>query len=267
MPHEIFDALKIIDNLYNSVTDEKAWKHAMSQFEELLQSDTYAEILIPHLNQAVMLRNKLNQHSQQIEGLEQILNRLNIGVLIVDKNLKVIFANQEASRYFLKFPNTFTINQENFLLSKNPSHNKLVKFISSIFSEKFIIKSNKYYSIRLDLGKQMNLIVLAILQKTMLARKQLLGESNENLLLFLCDTKSTPRSSEELIAISLGITITEAGLAKSLLDGNSSAEYAKLKGVSKVTARNQLQSIFAKTGINKQSELVKQLTKIFGFIK
>ena len=50
----------------------------------------------------------------------------------------------------------------------------------------------------------------------------------------------------------------EARLALHIIDGGSIASYADLTGVTPGTARVQLKSVFAKTGVSRQAELVKR---------
>ena len=52
-----------------------------------------------------------------------------------------------------------------------------------------------------------------------------------------------------------GLTKAELALALSIADGLSPKEYADRRGISLHTARTQLKSVFAKTGINRQSQL------------
>ena len=51
------------------------------------------------------------------------------------------------------------------------------------------------------------------------------------------------------------LTPAEARLAMHLGEGGSLAEYAEAAGVAIGTARTQLKSIFAKTGVNRQAAL------------
>jgi DNA-binding CsgD family transcriptional regulator len=51
-------------------------------------------------------------------------------------------------------------------------------------------------------------------------------------------------------------------LASTLAGGLDPARAAQEIGVSRVTARNQLRTIFAKTGTHRQSELVALLSRI-----
>jgi len=54
-----------------------------------------------------------------------------------------------------------------------------------------------------------------------------------------------------------GLTKTEARLALHLIDGGDIAGYARAYKVSPGTARSQLKSIFAKTGVTRQAALVR----------
>lgn len=56
-----------------------------------------------------------------------------------------------------------------------------------------------------------------------------------------------------------GLSPAEARLATRLADGDGLDEAAHLLGISRNTARSQLQSIFAKTGVNRQGDLVRLL--------
>ncbi len=57
----------------------------------------------------------------------------------------------------------------------------------------------------------------------------------------------------------LGLTATESELAAALVAGESLSDYAARRSVAVQTARNQLQSIFQKTGVNRQADLVRLL--------
>lgn len=56
-----------------------------------------------------------------------------------------------------------------------------------------------------------------------------------------------------------GLTPAEADLARHLMGGGSLATYAARRQISRNTARNQLQMVFEKTGVNRQSALVRLL--------
>jgi DNA-binding CsgD family transcriptional regulator len=58
-----------------------------------------------------------------------------------------------------------------------------------------------------------------------------------------------------------GLTAAEAVLAAGLAEGKSIEELAAEQGVSMNTARTQLKSIFAKTGVHRQGQLISLILK------
>lgn len=68
--------------------------------------------------------------------------------------------------------------------------------------------------------------------------------------------------SEELLGALFGLTRAEARLARGVLTGCSAGEYAHQAGVRMATIRTQLHSIFIKTGVTRQAELVALLSRV-----
>jgi DNA-binding CsgD family transcriptional regulator len=64
----------------------------------------------------------------------------------------------------------------------------------------------------------------------------------------------------ELLSERYGLTAAEARLACEMIGGSSLQDAADRFGVAIGTARNQLKQVFAKTDVNRQSELVRLLT-------
>lgn len=67
---------------------------------------------------------------------------------------------------------------------------------------------------------------------------------------------------EELFGALFGLTGAEARLARGILTGRSPAEYARQAGVRMATVRTQLHSVFVKTGVTRQAELVALLSRV-----
>ena len=75
-------------------------------------------------------------------------------------------------------------------------------------------------------------------------------------LLVFIDLESRPRPPQEALHISFDLTPAEAQLAIRICSGEALETSADKLGVSKETVRNQLKSIFYKTGVHSQSQLV-----------
>lgn len=67
---------------------------------------------------------------------------------------------------------------------------------------------------------------------------------------------------DELLAALFGLSPAEARLARAVLTGCSANEYARQAGVRVATIRSQLHSIFVKTGVRRQAQLVALLSRV-----
>ena len=80
--------------------------------------------------------------------------------------------------------------------------------------------------------------------------------------IWILNTESPPAPREELVAALFGLSRAEARLAIGMLMGRSATECARLAGVGVATIRSQLHSIFTKTGVKRQAQLIGLLSKV-----
>ena len=79
---------------------------------------------------------------------------------------------------------------------------------------------------------------------------------------WIVNTESPASPSEELLAALFGLSRAEARLAVCVLLGRSAAQCARQFGVGVSTIRSQLRSIFSKTGVRRQAQLVALLARV-----
>ena len=83
-------------------------------------------------------------------------------------------------------------------------------------------------------------------------------------LLVLVDPEGRVRAPELVIRTAFKLSTAEARLASRLATGETIESASDVLGIAKETARNQLKSIFAKTGVHRQSELVALIASLLG---
>ena len=76
----------------------------------------------------------------------------------------------------------------------------------------------------------------------------------------IADPEAALRPGAGALRILFHLTCAEERLAIALLAGKTLEEFARDQSVSKETARAQLREVFAKTGVNRQSELIRILS-------
>ncbi len=88
-----------------------------------------------------------------------------------------------------------------------------------------------------------------------------LGDRIPSAALFIADPDTEIASFPERLACLYGLTPAESRLAAGLAEGWGLAELAEAFGVTRQTLRNQLKSVFDKTGCRRQGELVSLLLR------
>jgi DNA-binding CsgD family transcriptional regulator len=86
--------------------------------------------------------------------------------------------------------------------------------------------------------------------------------SGRRAAIWILNTASPGLPGEEMLAALFGLSRAEARLALGLLMGRSAAEHARHAGVGLATIRTQLHSIFCKTGVQRQAQLMALLSKV-----
>ena len=79
--------------------------------------------------------------------------------------------------------------------------------------------------------------------------------------MFISDPDLQEPASGQILGDLFGLTPAEARLAILLARGLNLAEVSTAQNISQHTARAQLKSIFAKTGVSRQAELVRLVLK------
>lgn len=86
------------------------------------------------------------------------------------------------------------------------------------------------------------------------------GQARALLLFTDLDKRSSPIA--EILRSAFGLTAAEARLAAEMASGDAVEDAAVRLGITKETARNHLKSIFQKTAVHRQSELVALMAKL-----
>jgi DNA-binding CsgD family transcriptional regulator len=81
-------------------------------------------------------------------------------------------------------------------------------------------------------------------------------------VLLLRDADASPRPDANLLSLRFGLTPAEIDIASQLACGSSLESISAARGVTIATTRTILRSIFRKTGVRRQSELVALLAKL-----
>ena len=211
--------------------------------------------LIPHLQRAVAIYMRLQTASYREACLNSMIDNVNFAMITVDRTGKVVHLNAMAE----------LLAQEHRIVDVLGGHlaiggMKQDRLLQMIEHACGIGQSPQagMGMIRDDQGHpEMQLIVTPLVQEEY---DGISDPSGPYALVVLKSLNIEGPLSETLLHDLYGLTPAETRLSTMLLQGATLSEIAEQVAVSMNTVRTQLKSIFAKTGIKRQADLVRKLS-------
>lgn len=175
------------------------------------------------------------------------LNRLAVGVIVVDETSRVLFANNAGTR-LLAAQDGLVVAPGDVCRSALPAETALLHGIVRrvCLGEASEDEACGIALARPSLKRPLNVLVTAT---------QELGERRA--LLFVTDPDAQALPDTETIARLFKVSSAESKLVRDLVSGLTLEQAAEKSGITIGTARTYLKQIFSKTDTNRQSELVK----------
>lgn len=215
------------------------------------QSDAHLiASLHPHLLQALRMRLSMSQQISQLGSLA--LEACNTAVAVVSKSRNILFANPAAenllSRRNLK-------GSSRRLSSQSPIVNGCMeKAIESCASFRFEVAVPHVFRLCGPPGA-------GVLARVAPIPGSAIPHSGAALA-FISEEGATPADLPAIAAQAYALTPAETELVRGLLTGASPEEVAQQRSVALPTVKAQLRSVFAKTGVRRQSDLMRLLLSI-----
>lgn len=210
--------------------------------------------LLPHLSRALRIYSAINRAESHVDIYEDLVDRLSVGIIILDSQRNIIKINHPAS-ILLVGDGDVTIQNQTLRFLK-PEHQKAytdaLDAALKDSGEKTLAQTTDL--LRLETGKGSS---IGLLIRKAIRTPWYQGKSCPAVILYVCDPSAYKSTREGLVSKLFGLTISEASLAILLADGLTLAECAKQLNINENSARTVSKKIFAKTGTKRQAELIR----------
>jgi DNA-binding CsgD family transcriptional regulator/PAS domain-containing protein len=214
--------------------------------------------LLPHLERAIRIHARLNKVESERALYAGAMEQLSVGTVILDEKGSVINCNALAKQ-LIEAKDGLVNSKGSLHLSNREQTNELQKLIASVLETQQHGESGFVEAMRAtrpsglpDLG-----LVIRPVPKTEYSE----GKSVPSVAIFISDPEQGSETPTQIITRLFGVTPAEASLAMLLVNGLTLDEAAQVQGVSRNTTRTHLRSIFAKTGVSRQTMLVRLILK------
>jgi DNA-binding CsgD family transcriptional regulator len=208
-------------------------------------------MFVPHIKQAMRLTAHLNCNESQKQIYEEGLARLNIGVIMLDETAQLLRANPTACQ-LLNCADGLKLVDRQLVASTLAETRELRRLLAGARERTGEVTA-------MCLSRPSGRRKLAAVVRSVPNIEAGAGHASTAVAIFLRDPDTVAEPSPDIARQLFDFTPAEAHLAIELLNGLSLDEAAGKLGIQRNTGRAHLRAIFSKTGVTRQSELIRVL--------
>ena len=213
---------------------------------------TLGGLLLPHLQRAVTISKVLDAHAIEQSRMAEALDVLKCGVVLTDGGGAILHANRAAERMFRH--GWFIQSTRGVVAAKLPEAAKELRKAIKLAARDESTLGKTGLAIRLSEPDEPAIFAHVLPLTGGDLRSGL--EPAAAAAVFI-GAEQDEEEAAQAMAAAFGLTPAETRLLESLLAGRTLAETAMARGVAITTAKTHLDSIFQKTGVNRQAELIR----------
>ena len=207
--------------------------------------------VIPHLQRALAIKDRLQLAQIRGDTLGHTLDGLSVGILILDARGRIVEASDAARKVMMKDAGVRS-DPDGRIRLLGSAHAKLYRWIEAGIPP----RSNAEGLLQVP---RENASALSITVAPLPQTVDVWLTGSPRWLLLVVDPERQIRASTHLIEKDLSLTPREAQIAALLVAGYDLRTVAARSNINVSTVRSHLKSIFAKTGLRSQVELVQRI--------
>ena len=215
-------------------------------------------VLLPHLRRAIRLHAKFDYLECERNLFSGAVNRLLLGIVRLDHEGSILETNPEAER-ILAAKDGIVLTTRGLTASNRTENKELQRLIQEAIANS-TTGTGPLVVEAMSVTRQSSSSPLGIVVRAIPMGQWSEARRRPAVAVFLRDSDSNQvHPSQEVVRRVFGLTRMEAALAILLAEGNTLDEAAAKLDVRRNTARTHLRSIFGKTGVTRQTMLVRML--------
>lgn len=209
--------------------------------------------LWPHLQRVVTIQQRLIEVTRRQTLLQQSLDVLDMGVIVVDRDRKVLYQNAFATALIERGNGIGVICEH--LVALGPCHGgDLQTCIASATSPIIGAHTEAGGTLTVGRGPGRSRLTLVVMP-----RPEQVSGSGGTATVFVTDPDTAQRHNAAMLRAIFSLSARECALAMALIDGQSAETYSRRNHVAMPTVRTQLRAILSKTGTKKQAQAVARM--------
>ena len=215
-------------------------------------------LLTPHLSRAIEIYAKLNRMTSERDLYAGAVNQLSVASIILDEQGRMLTTNA-VGRALLDQGEGLSLRDGHLHIEGRDINKELQEALTNIIRAQLHGETSVVRALRVPRpGGRSD---LGLVVRPVPASQWSEGQVSPSAAVFISDPDLQESTSRPILGALFELTPAEANLATLLARGLSLAQVSVAQNISQHTARAQLKSIFAKTGVSRQAELVRLVLK------
>ena len=214
-------------------------------------------MLLPHLRRALHLHAQLDRSESLGSLYSQTISRLAVATIVLDENGTVLQLNPVA-REILDSQDGLKIVGGRLEATYPSDNRELSRLVRSAFQR---VRQGTGQGVQqaeaMSISRPSGQVSLGVVVELIATRELLESNGKPTVVVYVRDAVSKSLVSTVLTSQLYNLTPAETALALELANGLSLEEASELLNIRRNTARAHLRSIFSKTGVRRQTELVR----------
>lgn len=231
-------------------------RHSENSFGDRERS--LLERITPHLRRAIQVYATLNRTTSERDVYAGAVDQLSVATIILDEQGRLLNTNALA-KALLEESDGISLRGQRLHIEGRDINRELEDALDVIIRAQHERVTSVVRALRVPRSPGRSDLGLVI--RPVPATEWSEGQSSPCAAVFISDPDLEGSASKQILGELFGLTPAESNLAILLARGLSLAEASETQHISQHTARAQLKSIFAKTGVSRQAELVRLVLK------
>jgi DNA-binding CsgD family transcriptional regulator/PAS domain-containing protein len=214
--------------------------------------------ITPHLCRAIQIFATLSRTTSERDIYAGAVDQLAVATIILDEQGRVLNTNAVA-RAVLEEAGGLTLHGKHLHVEGRDINRELQAAVKQVIEAQHRGETSLVRALRVP--RDGGHADLGLVLRPVSTGEWHEGQSSPCVAVFVSDPDQRETASQQTLAELFELTPAEANVAILLSRGLSLAEVSDAQNISQHTARAQLKSIFAKTGVSRQAELVRLVLK------
>ena len=223
-----------------------------SDERELLNS------LVPHLKRALRIHSRLESVSSEKELYAQAVSQLAVATYFLNDKGHLVEANPMGER-LLAANRGISLSAGKLTLERSVDTQKLKSAIDAALNAR--VRGDTVFAQAMPVYDHTGECQLGLTVRPLAVKRHRETEAEAVIAVFVSDSNARVEAPQASLTQLFGLTPAESRLATALANGLSLDEASANLHISRNTARAHLRSIFSKTGVSQQTQLVSLILK------